>query len=57
MFGIVMRSASTQIDHDLEWYVPTTYSQGNVFGNAKQERDTPSGVLICYSSDLMSSVS
>ena len=36
-FGIVMRSALIQIDHGLEWYVPTSSSQGNVCRNPKQD--------------------
>ena len=57
MFGIVMRSYLIQIDHGLEWSVPKSYSQGNVFVNPKQERDPLSSVLLWYSLDLMSSVS
>ena len=56
-YRIVMRLALIQMYHGLEWYVPTSYSQGNEFENPKHKRDRPSGVMLWYSPELVASYS
>ena len=43
------------MDHVSELSVHTSSSWGNEFGNTKQERDNPSGVMLWYSPELMAS--
>ena len=45
-FGTVMKSALIPMDHGSKSSVPTITSQANTFGNPKQDRETPSGVLL-----------
>ena len=44
--GTVMRLDFIQMDNGLELSIITSSSRVNAFGNTKQEKDTPSGVLL-----------
>ena len=56
-FGIVIRLAMIQMDHSSELSIHTSSSQGNAFGTRKQERESPSGVLLWSSPEMMAGAS